>query len=222
MKPLGELLPRILDCSSLLVVGCGGCTSLCYTGGLRETRDLKDIISRSAGRNKTKMRIHTRVVERQCEIEYIIDLDRIAGEVDAVISMGCGAGVQLLAERYESIPVYPALNTVFIGTSSAPGIFDERCRTCGDCQLAYTGGICPVTRCAKGIYNGPCGGSEEGRCEANPSVGCAWCSIYERLESQGRLDSILDVREPVLWKNQRQGSFKAWENYQDEENENDS
>ncbi len=219
LKPIEELLPQLLDCSSILVAGCGGCTSVCYTGGLRETKELADIIFRAAKKENKKIKVIPRVMERQCEVEFIDDFDDIAGEVEAIISLGCGAGVQLLAERFDKVPVYPALNTIFIGTSSVPGIFEEMCRTCGDCQLAHTGGICPVTRCAKGIFNGPCGGSEEGRCEANPEVGCAWCDIYKRLESQDRLDSILKVREPILWQNQRQGHFKVWENYRGSGNE---
>ncbi len=211
LKPESELMPFLLNYSSLLVAGCGGCTSVCYTGGLKETDELARAISRAAKKEKKKITLYTHVVEQQCDTVFFEDIEKYAGEVDAIVSLGCGAGVQLLAEYFPVIPVYPALNTLFTGSSSVPGIFEERCRSCGDCQLAWTGGICPVTRCAKGIFNGPCGGSEQGRCEVNPDVACAWCEIYERLEKQGRLDEMLKVKEPVLWQSSLPGEFRPWE-----------
>jgi len=211
LKPEDEIYSYLGDAENILLLGCGGCTSVCYSGGLRETEELAAYIRRRAKNEGRSITVATRVIELQCEIEY---LDVVRGHLekfDAVLSLGCGAGVQLLAEEFSPLPVYPALNTLFIGTSREPGIFVEKCRTCGDCQLAYTGGICPVTRCPKGIFNGPCGGSENERCEVNPSEPCAWCEIYNRLKEQGRIESILEVREPVLWQNQKQGSIDAWE-----------
>jgi hypothetical protein len=121
-----------------------------------------------------------------------------------LISLACGAGVQHLADRYPDKPVFPAVNTVFVGIDRAVGVYEERCRACGDCMLSYTGGICPVTRCAKSVFNGPCGGARKGRCEVDPDIPCAWFDIYDRLKSQGRLAVITDVRPAPDWRN-RQG-----------------
>jgi len=118
--------------------------------------------------------------------------------------MACGAGVQLMAEMFTDKPVFPALNTVSIGVDREIGMYEEKCRACGECVLAYTGGICPVTRCAKGVFNGPCGGTNQGKCEISQDIPCAWLDIYERLKAQNRLDDIMSIQTPMMWQNQVQ------------------
>jgi hypothetical protein len=57
-----------------------------------------------------------------------------------------------------------------------------------------------VTRCSKGVLNGPCGGTQEdGSCELGDGIHCAWHDIYDRLKAQGRLSNILVVRPPMDW-----------------------
>ena len=121
---------------------------------------------------------------------------------DAILSMACGVGIQFLAERFPGIPVYPAVDTTGMSANLAVGWYEERCRSCGECVLGMTGGICPVTMCAKGLYNGPCGGTNNGNCEISDDQPCAWFKIYERLATQDRLDCILSIKEPVGWNDQ--------------------
>jgi hypothetical protein len=116
--------------------------------------------------------------------------------------MACGAGIQFLAERFPGKPVFPAVDTTGMSANRAVGWYEERCRSCGECVLGMTGGICPVTMCAKGLYNGPCGGTNKGSCEIDENQPCAWFKIYERLATQGRLDNILKFKEPVDWNDQ--------------------
>jgi hypothetical protein len=137
--------------------------------------------------------------ERQCEREFVDELSEQVSKVDAVLSLACGVGVQLMAEMFPKTPVYPALNTKFIGVPEREGLWNEWCAACGDCMLAYTGGICPVVRCAKGLLNGPCGGTNNGKCEVDPEKDCAWTLIYRRLEAQGRLDLMRKYYPPKNW-----------------------
>jgi hypothetical protein len=116
--------------------------------------------------------------------------------------MACGAGVQNMAQRFSHIPVFPMVNTVSIGVDKDLGMYEEKCRACGHCVLGYTGGICPVTRCSKGLFNGPCGGTNGESCEISKEVPCAWFDIYNRLKGQGRVDDILKVQPPMEWQNQ--------------------
>jgi hypothetical protein len=140
-------------------------------------------------------------------MEFVAELDSMKGNFDAIISMACGAGVQFIAERFPDTPVFPALNTTFVGVNRNVGWYEEKCRSCGDCQLAWTGGICPVTRCAKSIFNGPCGGTQKGgKCEVDKNTPCAWYDIYERLKGQNRLEHITRVKPIMAWKNQVQGT----------------
>ena len=124
-------------------------------------------------------------IERQCENAFIDALAPHAAEYDAICSFGCGAGVQALAERFPTTPVYPGLNTQFIGILESQGVWTEKCAGCGNCRLGEFAGICPITRCAKRLFNGPCGGSREGKCEVRPELECGWQLIYDRAKSLG-------------------------------------
>lgn len=199
-KPVEEIYNLIKNHSQILCVGCGGCTSVCLAGGQKETLRLKHDLSDLFKLKGRSGKFDHFVIERQCNPEYISDIEDIIKTCDCVISTACGAGVQLLAEKYISKPVYPALNTMFAGIDRATGLYQERCRTCGDCQLGYTGGICPVTCCSKSLFNGPCGGTNiDGSCEVSRDIPCAWNDIYNRLKIQNRVEDILSVHPPMDW-----------------------
>jgi hypothetical protein len=128
---------------------------------------------------------------------------------DAVLSLGCGAGVQALAERYTGKPVYAGLDTAFIGILEERGIWAEKCAACGSCVLHLYGGICPVTRCAKHMLNGPCSGSTEDHCEVDTSRPCAWQLIYQRLKSIGQLDRLKQTQPPKNWRPSLSGGCRT-------------
>jgi ferredoxin len=200
-KPLSELKSNIEPYKKVLNIGCGGCVSVCLAGGQKEVNVLNAELALEFGKS---IQIEGYTVERQCRPLYVAEIKEIVKQFDCLLSMACGAGVQLLAEIYPEIPVFPAVNTMAIGIDRDIGIYEEKCRACGDCIIGYTGGICPITRCAKGLFNGPCGGVNEGICEVSETVACAWVEVYERLSSQNRLDCIQHIREPIGWQNQVQ------------------
>jgi len=171
-------------------------------GGEKEARELASLLRLSPSMENTEIRVVN--LQRQCDREFFEAADEDAAWADAVLSMGCGAGVQFMAERY-SKPVIPALNTRFIGVNRDVGYWTEVCQGCGDCVLEKTGGICPVARCSKSIFNGPCGGSSGGKCEINPDTDCAWQLIYDRLKTLGRLDRLYETIPPRDWSLSRDG-----------------
>ncbi|WP_300672865.1 methylenetetrahydrofolate reductase C-terminal domain-containing protein [Desulfoluna sp.] len=203
-KPLEEIAEAISTYGKVLTVGCGGCVSVCLAGGQREVYELNAELELTFKESGTSKQLGNYTVERQCNMDLIQEMDDIAEGYDCILSMACGAGVQLMAERYPDKPVFPAVNTVCIGVDRNLGMYEEKCRACGECVLAYTGGICPVTRCAKGLFNGPCGGTNNGMCEVSQDVPCAWVEIYERLKGQNRLDDILKLQSVMQWQNQLQ------------------
>ncbi|MFC1669723.1 methylenetetrahydrofolate reductase C-terminal domain-containing protein [Spirochaetota bacterium] len=207
IKPLEEIYEMIKDKKKILNVGCAGCTALCLAGGQREVDALNVQIKKLSKENGQDIQVDGYTVERQCEMEFIEELDPMERDYDVIISMACGAGVQFVAEKFTEKPVFPTLNTSFVGVNKDIGWYEEKCRSCGDCQLAYTGGICPVTRCAKSIFNGPCGGTQDGKCEVSKDILCAWNSIYERLKDQDRLDNISKMKPIMKWVNQIQGTY---------------
>jgi len=195
-KPLEEIKQMIEGYERILLLGCGTCVAICMAGGDREVAVLASSL-RLADKisNKNRMfREHT--VERQCEREFLDTIEEQVKEADAILSLGCGVGVQAISERFPEIAVLPGLDTLFMGMPQEEGVWVERCSGCGNCLLDKTGGICPVTRCAKGLLNGACGGSKNGKCELSPERDCAWILIYERLKKQGKLELLKEFRPP--------------------------
>jgi ferredoxin len=213
-KPLDEIKEMVKPYKKLLNVGCGGCTSICYTGGQKEVGLLNEALKHRLNQEGATIQLDGFTIERQCNADFYSELDEIAKDYDAILSMACGAGVQFLADRYSGKPVFPALNTLFVGIDRDLGWFEENCRTCRECVLGETAGICPITRCAKSLFNGPCGGtSREGKCEVSKDTPCAWYEIFKRLKEQDRLENILKVKPAREWKNQTRGTM-IHEDYQ--------
>jgi len=201
-KFLAEIHGYIAPYRKVLILGCGGCVSVCLAGGQKEVEVLKTELAFSLTKENDTKQIRGYTVERQCNHRYLEELDETVKDLDCLLSMACGAGVQLLAERYPDKPVFPAVDTIAIGVDLDIGIYEERCRACGTCVLAYTAGVCPVTRCAKGLFNGPCGGTSGDHCEVSADIPCAWHEIYTRLKAQNRLADILKIQPPMEWANQ--------------------
>ncbi len=207
-KPLEEIIAMLGENMRVLTVGCGGCTSVCLAGGQKEVLDLNQELASYFKRSGKEIKLVHYTVERQCNSEYLSDVEDLVEPCDCLLSLACGAGVQLLAETYQTKPVFPALNTLFVGIDRNVGLFEERCSTCGDCKLGYTGGICPVTRCSKSIFNGPCGGTKEDlSCEVSDDIPCAWHEIYERLKRQGRMEHMLAIHPPMNWNDKGAETF---------------
>ncbi|MBI2869909.1 MAG: methylenetetrahydrofolate reductase C-terminal domain-containing protein [Chloroflexi bacterium] len=189
-KSFDEIKELIKDYDKILILGCGTCVAVCMAGGEKEVELLATelrIASKLAGKD---VEIGEATIQRQCDREYIEPIIEKAAEYQAVLSTGCGAGVQFVAQLFAPQTVIPALNTRFIGVTEAEGTWAERCRACGNCVLGEYGGICPVTMCSKGLLNGPCGGSKNEKCEASGDKDCAWILIYKRLKEQGKLDKL--------------------------------
>ena len=201
-KPVQEILDSIHGYEKVLTVGCGTCVSVCLAGGSKEVNTLNWELSSARSLKGIFLEVDSAVVQRQCDHEFLAELDSIVDKYDAILSMGCGVGVQYLAKRYPHKPVLPAVDTSGMSGNLDVGRYEERCKGCGRCLLAYTGGICPITMCAKGLLNGPCGGTNGGSCELSPDQPCAWYQIYHRLSEQGRLNNILNIEPPQEWYNQ--------------------
>lgn len=195
-KPFAEIQAMLAPYKKVLIAGCGTCVAVCLTGGEKEVGLLAAELSIASQIKGKSLTITEWTVERQCDQEFLEELKESVEENEVVLSLACGAGIQFLAERYEDKPVLPGVNTTFIGVNEAVGFWTERCRACHECLLDQTGGICPKTICAKGLLNGPCGGTVHGQCEVSLEKPCAWTLIYRRLEKTDRLDLIRKTFEP--------------------------
>lgn len=185
-KPIDEVLESVEKYDRIALVGCKSCATQCKTGGEPETQELKEILEKN-GKTVTAIIMPDESCQKllvKKELKVLKDTD-----TQAVISMACGDGAQTVAANLK-IPVFPSNNTMFLGQIERIGIFNEACRMCGDCVLGVTGGICPVTKCAKSLVNGPCGGAKNGKCEVNPNNNCAWIEIYNKLVETDQLDNL--------------------------------
>jgi ferredoxin len=204
-KSLEELKTLISDAEKVLVVGCGTCVTVCFAGGAREATIVSSSLRMASKLNGSEKKISDVTVQRQCEWEYLDPIEDQVKDADVVLSLGCGIGVQAIAEHFPDTWVVPGLNTSFLGLPKEQGVWVERCAACGDCILGLTGGICPIARCSKSLLNGPCGGSEAGHCEINPEVDCAWQLIYDRLTKMNKLNVLLELQPPKNWRTSRDG-----------------
>lgn len=199
-KPMENLVEMTKDLKSVLVVGCNGCAGIYQVGGEKQaqtTSMLLEMASKIHQGSLSKTRHAT--VLRQCDKQLVtMSLRPIMEEYEGVLSLACGAGVQTLADAFADKIVLPGNDTMFIGAQERElGVLHELCRACGNCILDETGGICPVTRCAKSLMNGPCGGQAKGKCEVGGwKKPCAWVLIYDRLKARDRLDLFSRYRPP--------------------------
>jgi ferredoxin len=204
-KPIEEIIEEIKDFKKVLIAGCDGCVTVCEAGGVKEVQVLASALRLYFTKETKRMEIDETSLTRQCDKDYLRELlDRI-NDYDAVVSLACGAGVQFMAEMYRNKPIFPGVDTCFIGVTEERGVWAERCQACGQCILASTGGICPISRCSKRMLNGPCGGSEKGKCEVSPDTDCGWQLIYERLKELGQLDFFAKPTDPKDWVSSRDG-----------------
>jgi len=207
-KPIGEILDFVRDYKKILIVGCGGCATVCFAGGESEVKTVANLLRIAFLKQSRAVEIIEDCALRQCEYEFadkIVEKAKAEG-VDAILSLACGVGVNFLATKLGPIPIYPGVNTEFFGAAVEHGFWVELCSGCGDCMLHLTGGICPVTRCTKSLMNGPCGGTtKEGKCEIGPEVECGWALIIKRLKEIGQMDRIGKVIPPRDWSSSRHG-----------------
>jgi ferredoxin len=186
-KPLAEIMGLLGDTRRVLVAGCGTCVTVCFAGGEKEVGILA-----------SALRMMSKLNGRPMEVERL-------EAYDAVLSLACGIGVQAMNEYFPDTITLPGLNTTFLGLPKEQGVWEERCQACGDCILGLTVGICPIARCSKQLLNGPCGGSQNGVCEIDPDIPCAWQLIWERVVKMGRVDQLLEIQPPKDWSTSRDG-----------------
>jgi len=212
-KPFEEIKEYVKDYERIMVLGCGTCVAVCQAGGEKEVQILASELRLAFGNEGKKVEVTEETVVRQCDDEFMADMGFLekVKEADIIISIACGVGVQHACNYFnrviegKRVRVVPGLNTTFMGANIEIGHWEERCLGCGDCVLERTGGICPITRCAKGLLNGPCGGSSDGKCEISKDIECAWHLIIERLEALGELDRIKPVEMYKDWRPSHSG-----------------
>jgi ferredoxin len=204
-KPIEEIIEEAKEYDKILLAGCNECVTVCEAGGKKEVAVLASALRMYFMNQGKDLKIDEVTLERQCDHEYLEEIRNTIDQYDAVISLACGVGVQFMAEKYMQMPILPGVDTCFMGVTEERGVWTERCQGCGQCILAKTGGICPVSRCAKRLFNGPCGGSTKGCCEINKDLLCGWQLIVDRLTEMDRLEDYEKLAPIKDWSTERAG-----------------
>jgi ferredoxin len=204
-KPIEEIAEESKNYAKILIAGCNECVTVCEAGGKKEVAVLASALRMYFLNQGQEVKIDEITLERQCDHEYLEEIRGMVDQFDAIISLACGVGVQFMAEKYMKMPVLPGVDTCFMGVTEERGVWSERCQGCGQCMLAKTGGICPVSRCAKRLFNGPCGGSTKGHCEIDKNVICGWQLIIDRLQQLDRLEDYEKLAPIKDWSTERAG-----------------
>ena len=195
-KEFQEIARYIGDEKKIFIVGCGECSSTCQTGGEKEVLAVKELLEKE-GKIVTGWVVpESPCVASQVKMAFAKNRKAMA-EADSILVLACGLGVQSVAENdREAKIVHTGCDTLFMGEIDKDGVFQERCSACGECILEQTGGICAVTRCPKGLIDGPCGGTNKGKCEVDKDRDCVWTLIYKALEEKKRLYLLKDIHTP--------------------------
>lgn len=198
-KKIEEVLGTTKGKRRLLVLGCETCAAMSLSGGKKQAEELAAALRLARKQSDEEGEVLVDAIARQCEPEFVDLIEKDVEQFDAVLSLACGAGVQLLAERFPDKVIIPGCDTTFLGVTERLGVWSERCAGCGDCILDKTGGLCPIARCAKQLLNGPCGGSTDGKCEISKDVDCVWQLIIDRLTRLDRLDALEEIFPAKDW-----------------------
>ena len=204
-KNIDEIIRSVESFDKIAVAGCGVCVTVCMSGGEKEANRIAGLLrlsSKKAGRDAD---ISVTTPFRQCDMEFLDSSEAALENADCILSMACGAGVQFMAEKFPDKAVVPGVNTTFIGVNRDLGYWTEMCQGCGNCVLEKTGGVCPVARCSKSHFNGPCGGSANGICEIDDKIECGWQLIYERMKRIGQLNKLTELEDIRDWSTSRDG-----------------
>lgn len=210
-KPLQEICDLIESYhgNSILVVGCDSCMTVALAGGKEEVKDMVAELRQHSRSHGNEWRIKGLTLKRQCEKKYEETIATDVANCDIILSLGCSIGAQMMSENYPLSNIVPGINTSNMGAPEKHGVYKEKCIGCGDCTIHKTAGICTLTRCAKGLQNGPCGGSVNGKCEIDSDLDCAWSQVYEALKAKGELDNLLVLTPPKDWSKSHSGGVRT-------------
>jgi hypothetical protein len=205
-KPIEEVLEYLEGKEKVVLVGCGGCATVFHTGGETEVKEMAKTLTETG--KQVLAAIAPPFGEFTCYAPWsksrLSQYRKQIEESDAILMLTCGDGLQvvrelILEEEFELVkPIYPGTNPIG-HMGGGPILFKEKCQQCGECELGKFAGICPLTQCAKGLLNGPCGGSKNGKCEVDPERDCAWIKIYERLKALDEMEKMKKIVGPKDW-----------------------
>jgi ferredoxin len=199
-KQPAQIIASLKEYQKVFLVGCGECASTCKTGGEAELLKMKQLLEENGLCVVGTCMPSAPCIASQVKAELAKNIPALR-QAQAILVLACGLGAQSVKDNDRlQLAVLPACDTLFSAVVDAKGDFLEKCSLCAECILGATGGTCPVTLCAKGILNGPCGGVNKGKCEVDPDRDCAWVLIYREMEKKNKLAGFREIQAPKDFK----------------------
>ncbi len=192
IKPEEEILPKISS-KRLFIFECLGCQEIYFPA-----EDVEKFIDNLKEEIVGKASLDY-LCNREFVKEYIERYSKQIKKAQILLVFSCGVGVQIVSSLLEDKIVYTCCDTLYLNGFQGLTVQEFNCDQCGECYLNYTGGICPIAQCPKHLLNGPCGGSQNGKCEVDPDIPCVWQQIVDRLAKLGRLDKLEELVTPRNW-----------------------
>ena len=183
---------RHLAGSKIVALRCKGCDEVCSPGA--ESSGLLESLSPGGA---APVVLSADIVCNPENVHLFLEKHKdLIGPADALLVLSCGVGVQTVAGMLDGKPVLAACDTYPLPGHQGLAPLEYDCALCGKCHLNDTGGICPITSCAKGLLNGQCGGAKNGMCEVDTDRECGWELIYRRLGAPGASPSASPSASP--------------------------
>ena len=213
-KPLDEILGSLKKEEKVFIVGCGNCAEKCRSGGEKQAEEMKmrledkgvkvtGYAATASGKSLCKLSLAEKLLNEEHKSQV--------QAADSFLILACGQGIHTVIDVTKGGKVHPGCDTIFGGETVSDEYITEYCSLCGECIVEFTGGLCPLTLCAKSLLNGPCGGAKEGKCEVDRERDCGWQLIYERLKNNNKLELMYQYRSPKnysKWSKPRSLSLK--------------
>lgn len=188
-KSYDDIIRALGHHRKVFIVGCGSCATACETGGEAQVAACAAYLLQHGFTV-----VGTCIPDETCHIPLVkksVTSQQHWQDAEAFIVLACGAGSGAVHHATHAV-VIPGVESVFLGTTERVGMYAQLCSLCGECMLAYTGGLCPVTICPKSMLNGPCGGMHDGMCEIDLEKKCVWVLIIDLLHKKNMLH-VLDT-----------------------------
>src|SRR3989304_1796685 len=187
-KPDNEILEMLKGQNSIYIIACGGCPVGCDSGGEGRIGELTDFLTENGKTVTGGLLIDFLCNKALIGSELVFQMEKLR-RASALLVVSCGIGVQATGNMVD-IPALPANDTLTAQGMQGLWPSSERCAGCGTCYLALTGGICPITMCAKHLLNGMCGGQHDGKCEVENNRDCGWDLIFKRLQPPDKVPTL--------------------------------
>ncbi len=161
------------------IVGCASCASVCLTGGSKEVKEMEKHLINTGKEVPFTISIDEPCDKRVLKEDIRFVEDELA-DTEALLVLSCGTGVQTIGE-YTGKKVVTGVDSRYIAQTEHIGEYNALCGGCDECRLNFTGGVCTVTLCPKGLLNGPCEGHNGINCEVDEESKCVFMKSYENM-----------------------------------------